>query len=375
MRRPIIHYDRALGMHERWAEVLTKALRGDRRELDQEVNFQKVVSASGPLVLSAMYEYAANGQQTFCIGPQMQSLLTDTDCTGVPEQFVQMPFPCLYIATPDTSHQIYGDKHTGMHNLAGAYMWQRHPDEILFVLWADDNENARQAGDDATFWFSLALKDVPRKTMEDGTVLLDFDKYFKVSLQDSSRDNSDWYVQSEEDEYQLALSQIPNTLRMCINLLLYLTSLKADKQADDEERRRRRTIQRRLNKDMGRIKNPAKRRKRRKSLEREMQNLTSAVIVWLGKKLETSPVPTERSTAGRRASKWHVRRGHWHRFWTGKRKDAEGNWRTDPFGSRIYGDELVLKWVAPVYRDMGDLVQARSRQYRFREEKEDWASK
>jgi len=374
MERPIIHYDRALGLHEKWAEVLTQALRGDRRGLVHEIAFQKMMSTSSPLVLEAMYEYARNGQQTFCIGPRMQSLLTDTDCSGVPEQFVQMPFPCFYIATPDTAHQIYGDKHTGMHDLAGVYLWQRHPEEILILLWADDNENARQVGDDATFWFSLALKDVPRKTSSDGTVLLDFDAYFRASLGDSGRDRSDWYVQADKDEYQRALMDIPNTLRMCINLLLYLTSLKAEKEVDDKERRQRQSLQRKLDKDLAKVKSPAKRRKRGKSIEREMLKLTSAVIVWLGKTMESAPEPSARPTT-RRASNWRVRRGHWHRFWTGKRKDDEGNWRTDPFGNRIYGDELVLKWVAPVYRDVGDLVQARSRQYRFREEKEDWAAK
>ena len=373
MRRPIIHYDRALGIHEEWAEALTQALRGDRRRLDRELEFQKVVSTSSPMVLGAMYEYARNGQQTFCIGPRMQGLLTDTDCSGVPEQFVQMPFPCFYIATPDTAHEIYGDKHTGMHHLSGAYLWQRHPDEILFLLWADDNEKSRQVGDDATFWFSLGLTDVPRKKMDDGTILLDFDAYFRQSLQDNNRDRSDWYVQADQTEYQVALSQIPDTLRMCINLLLYLTSLKADKQADDEERRKRRALQRKMDKDLAKVKNPAKRRKRKKSMEREMLRLSSAVIVWLGKTLEKAPVPPK-TASGRRDSNWRVRRGHWHRFWTGKRKDADGNWRVDGLGNRVYGDELVLKWVAPVYRDLGDIVQARSRQYRFREEKEDWAT-
>lgn len=36
----------------------------------------------------------------------------------------------------------------------------------------------------------------------------------------------------------------------------------------------------------------------------------------------------------------HVRRGHWHSFWTGKRKDRNDD---------RPGDKLVVHWIPPTY--------------------------
>jgi len=370
MDKPAIHYDRYLGCGPEVREAIVKGLKGDESALRRELIFLRGFSPAGAQTMLSAYEYARCGQQAYCVGPRLQRMFAETAATGVPAQFFRMPHKCIYVATPGSPLELWGDEHTQNHPLGGFYIRQ---DEgvITFVLWGKENTRSRIPGDDATFWLILDLKKIPRTKDAAGTELLDFDTYIDTLVSDPSRSAHDLGLDIPDARKAEVLKNVPTAVRIGVNLILYLNSLKAAPHRDESGRNAYRGRQNALKNELGRTKNPAKRAKRERQGLKELASMSEAVIVWIGKSIEESPEPPAGTRRGGGGT-WHARSGHWHHYWTGPRKNADGTWRTGEDGQRIYGDLLVLKWVAPVYRDMAEIVAARGRQHRFREEKADW---
>lgn len=371
MDAPTIHYDRMMGIHPAWRHALGEALRGRMDSFDQEVRTLSGFSPSGVQSIAASLSYARCGQQTFCVGPKLQKMLSDTGCDRVPEQFFRMPYPCFYVATPGSKWLLYGDDHTGMHRVGGFYMHQITPHEVVFFMWGLENERSRMAGDDATFWIGLDLTKVPRTTDPDGTVLMDFESYITDLLKDASHGVHDMFLDIPTANLQVAVRDVPALVCLGVNLVLYLNSLRAEVLRDESRKQHALARRHAIKAKLGHTKSSKKMAKRQRHAETELASLSEAVIIWIGKSIEEAPEPTATGNTGRPAT-WKSRRGHWHHYWTGPRKNPDGSPRVDPTGRKMYGDALVLKWVLPVYRDMADLVAARGHQYRFKEEKQDW---
>jgi len=359
VQTPPLHYDFILGRDPVWRRSLTKALQGDETPLRRHAALVSHTTPSVVTFLIAGLEYAKCGQQVYACGPQLQRMLTDTRCSKVPASFLRMPHRCLYVALPDCPWELWGGPDTGMHKAGGFYMLERG-EELLFAFWGLPNDKSRADNDDATAWLTIKKERVSRTTTSDGTELLDFEAYVEEMLGDPSRDSSDIALaqhEPPEDGYRTMAILV----RLGLNLILYVNSLSVEQRIQDgpAERGKLRKAHKRK---MGRLKSPHKRRKAEKAFQRTIQVIPGAVVIWLGESIERASVKP--GVVSGRTNNWTFRRGHWHYYWTGPRTDEHGNPR--------FGEKRILKWVAPKYRDIGQLVAAQGREYRFEKERPDW---
>ena len=373
MEEPVVHYDRVLGLNPEWRTVVIEALKGNTQPLNDYSGVLLQIAPSAVRALTATFGYARCGQNVYSLGPRMQELLSATPCTKLPQQFFVFPHRTIYVATPGTKWELFGDEHTLMHPLSGFYMTYTPDDhQLMFVLWGKDNERSRCAGDDATFWFEVDTDQVPRTTDAAGTVLLDFETYIKDSLGGLGRDLSDFEIPAQCKD--LVLRDIPVVMRTGLNLIFYLNSKQAEIKRDDSLLRSHKAAEYRLKK-AARTRSPKKAKKQRRA-EKDLAKLSEAVILWIGQDSEQRLEEQEqRVQAGGRKGTWTCRAAHWHHYWTGRRKNEDGSWRTDDQGNRICGDALELRLIQPIYRDMAAIVASRGRQYRFKQERKDYTGR
>jgi len=199
MEAPAIHYDTILGANPVWKSCISEGLKGNLRPFGREELILSHGTPSGVYFLHAALAYAKAGQQVFCVGPRLQQMLTDTDVSKVPEDFLKFPYPCVYVATPDCPWEIFGGI-TGMHQVGGFYMYQKSARELLFAIWGKANENSQTTDDDATFWLLLDLDKVPRTSDTTGVTLMDFEAYLNQVLSDASADASDPALQVDPED-------------------------------------------------------------------------------------------------------------------------------------------------------------------------------
>lgn len=349
---PDIHYDRMLGGSPRWREAIWAALKGHPDLFRSEFLALSGWAPSAAKTLSACYEYAKSGQQVFCVGPHLQEMLHYTDLSGVPEAFLRLPFPCFYVALPQCPWSIWGGDRTQWHPVSGVYV-QRRGTVLSFIFWGKETDKSACIGDDAVFWLDLQLNECLGKD-EDTPGAFDIGTQLQKQLSDLSRDASDPLAPKWDTARGRQNETLTSVLRVVINLVLYLnssdpeTTLVSDGGPERAE----------LKKKVKRTKNKGKRRRYQKRLA----ELSEAKVVWIGKSIEDGKIRPRRATkTSSRAVKPHWRKGHFHPYWVGLRRDAEGNHRK--------GDHQVLKWVAPVFvGDMADLVRSRGRIYMFTED-------
>ena len=350
-----LHYDHVCGANPHWKRVLHTALGGHPAMLRQEFLLLSGFSPAGAQLLQACHVYAQCGQQVYYLGPRMQELLSATDLTKVPARFLGLPYPCFYVAFEDTPCRIWGGEHTRWHQVAGCYVIQQTEEALALVFWGRENERSVMVGDDATFWMVFKDSDI-LTTGEGDDRLYNLEQHIVDLVHDKKRDATDpgfgpmpQEVKDEQNQNILTL------VRIIFNLLLYLNSSEPEL-ATQPASKERGALKKRLKK----IKNKTKRRK----IQKRLDNLTEARIVWIGKSLEKEPKVVAKTGAEvSRAVRQHWRKGHWHPYWVGPRKDASGNPRK--------GDKQVLRWVQPTFvgRDMASFVRARGTVRRFEEDR------
>ncbi len=366
MERPVFHYDRIMGIQPDWRRVVTEALAGDDAKIRREILMLRGISPAASYSLGAMLDYARCGQNAYCVGPRMRQMFTDTDVNAVPKEFFHLPHRCFYVALPECPWELWGTPESGMHPFVGFYLQQHQDNGLMLVLWGKENAKSQDIGDDTILWIHIHLDEVP--TVEkDGMTLMDFEAYIAKVLADPKRDTADRPEFRITDENRPQTTDVAiNAIRVALNLVLYVNALDADVTRDTSEKDRRKTIEREMGGVVGRLHNPAKKRKAAQRYQTDLSKLSQATVIWLGKTIEEAPVSEDTPGSPHRSggNAWSSRRGHWSRFWVGPRKTAEGEKRL--------GDRTVLKWVQPIYRSMTSIVASRGKQYRFAAEKKDW---
>jgi len=364
LETPVLHYDYWLGQRPDWRRFILQGLKGDTTLLKLEYLLLKGHAPSRANFLAAMFGYALEGQQVFMVGPKLQKLLGETDTSKVPLEFLKLPFHSFYIALAESEVMLF-DVDTGYHPATGIYVHLVDPDipAVLLCFWGRENENSRVAGDDSLQWVNLSLAEAVSERDPDGTAYVDIDAYVEKLYSDPYRDESDQGTKrmAHQDKHWQSAKAL---VRLVINLILYVNSESSERQAVPGKAPGRRAM---LSKKLKGTKKP----KKRARLQREIDAISQARVVWLGKRIEEEPEyedpdadPTPGETTGRKVRR-HRRRGHWHHYWTGPRVKADG--------TRQKGDKAVLRWVPPrwVGSDIGSLLHERGTTYKFRAEKED----
>lgn len=361
METPLIHFDRFLGLRPEWRQLMADALQGNQDGLRQEVLLQGSARPSVAVSLQAAFNYARCGQQVYVVGPKYQRMFADTSCDEIPDIFFKLPHECFYIALPECEHCIW-EEEFGYHPIAGVYVYQATPKDILFIMWGRENDNATQAGDDTLFWVRLEPEQTPSIEAEDGVRILNFDKHLENVLSYESHEVSDPGMEIPADKREFQVDAGRMVIRIAINTILQLTSEGAEIEVDHSLREKKLAKAKNIKKKLDRKK--ARGRDYRKAKEK-LDSMSEAVIIWLGKTAENDPkvrIP-RRGEKGRGGATWVARKGHRHHYWMGKR-------HINAAGKRV-GERLVQKWVAPVYRLPGD-TDAPTREHRFIGEKDDY---
>ena len=352
--KPIIQYDRLMGVQPEWRKAITEALQGHPALVERTYLSLMGWSPSAAHMLEAAYHYALCGQQVYCLGPRLLEMLQQTATTHIPAEAIKIPYECFYIAFQDAPWKIWGDRVTRLHQVAGAYVFQRSETQVTVLLWGAENKRSRVAGDDASFWVDLYLGRISENPDRLGT--LNLDTYLKKVFSNQSLDASDPGLEVPRFYRKKQLDAVIGVIQVIFNMMLYVTSLDADLKRQAPNKTARDNLKRKIAK--------TKKPKAKRKLQEQLRQHTEASVIWIGKDIEKETIPEtapSKKTGGGGGGTWTYRKGHFHNYWTGPRKDAEGNPQ--------FGTKKVLKWVKPQSRDMVSVIASRGRHHKFREDK------
>lgn len=338
----LIHYDEVIRKNPIVSPFVNEALRGNIEVLEALLDVLKENSPTNARFISTALGYVASGQQVFVVGPKFQQLLLETEATNIPASKLKLPYQFMYMALPGCPWRIWGGHRTGMHKIAGVYL-ACLDGKIGYLAWAKENRASFDRTDDATFAITLDLAHVPRLSGDDDAV--DLETFAAHLMTQANYDSSDVGIRineapqaAREEHHQSVI----NLVRVCSNLILYVNSLNAETTRVQPEH----------------TKKSNKAKKKRAAKEEAKHGACQAKITWVGASYERERERSSGHGSGEGTSMWTYRRGHFHHYWTGPRKDAAGNPQL--------GTERVLRWVEPQRRDMVTLVDAAARIHKVR---------
>jgi hypothetical protein len=224
---------------------------------------------------------------------------------------------------------------------------------ITFAGWGKGNAKSKTVLDDANFWLTLDLNKAPL-SRDSAEGVLNLEAHLQNMLKDGESDASDPGMNPTELEKSQFIQDARSILRVCINLVLYLNSAEPETEQEPPNHAERAKLKQRA---------ASKNKKKADKAKKRLAQMTEAKIVWIGKSIEEGrPKATKRASNGSGGTRRpHWRKGHFHPYWVGSKKDAEGNPRK--------GEKQVLRWVAPVFvGDMADMIRARGRIHMFKED-------
>ena len=263
-------------------------------------------------VLSALCPWRAS-KQIYIMDPDAEKIICDSSDSNIPSEFLlKLPYPCFYIKTNYLT--FYNKKIDGFFAYLD-YDTEKKQEELRFLfLYPDKTYTA--------FWISLMVDTI--------------DKNFKLYY-DEIKSNID---RKTFDQVKEHTANLQNEIRKALNLVLYILSINAD----IHERKRDVPY------------NPPKTFDGIRDNFREIKEWDVGVIIGSAirkreneqkNKTEINDSEDDEEGQSNNHRRPHMRRGHWHHYWTGPKN-----------GDR----KLILKWVAPVFiglRTDNDPVVAR----------------
>lgn len=286
--------------------------------------------------MALVRSWAKSGRNIFVLGEDLTEMLEDTDISDAPVESLKLPYDCIYVSLPHCSYVTHSGTN-GWLPVRGIYLCQNNmaitPElgtAILVGIWGPGGRLG--IGDDAMSWKVVNMNP---------THLHEKDGVSYVSFQKQTRDAVEarpWVEAPSSATGQIDLSPVDvikmgdmmvSVVSLAVNLLLYLSSVSDAVLVRDGEAIRRKEL------------SEAKRRtgKKRDAAIARATKLSAAKIFYLGKALEGE------STRGSAMSP-HMRRGHWHHYWTGSRIGGDGLPRA--------GEKIIRKWIKPVCVGTGD---------------------
>jgi hypothetical protein len=352
MKTPRLLHDYVIGWSEDMRVLFEDVESGKRTHAEAQDCFttdEGEVLGSVFLMWSLLLGFRQYGQETFVVGPRLREMLENTSLTGVPWAAVKWPFPFFYVSLPDCPHSVWGGP-TGWHPLTGILVgFSDDGEQLAIYLWGDEKANARAVGDDASFWFNVPLRQVQEQggdmeayvdsLMRDESTEWTDGSGVEINPRSASLSKAQVTRKGAADEHTITLAK--NTLRIVINLCIYLQSTAPERSAHPKYVAEA-TTRAMLESEMGRKKNPGK----KKRVQRDLDKLSKARVTWLGRSIEE--IDPRKPLSGSTATTSFWVRGHW---WP----------RLD---NREAKDRHGIRWVQP-YQKNKDLEPDAPRQYRI----------
>jgi len=336
-----------------WREAITQALKGDRRLYEAEiVRMLQGGAGIGARLLTMAFLYAASGQPAYCVGPRLQEKFRHTSVRSTPLDNLNTPYPTIYVALPECEQLLWGGLRTQWHHVSGVYV-MRNGDALSLLMWAGTNERSVDPADDATFWVSIELGNCPRGN-DPGTKDVEYGlKHVFVDEKGEMSDPGMGMPESKAAREEIT-TNIGDTARIVVNLLQYLNTLNPE--IEEQPSLDKKTVEK--------LRKQARRKGKKGARARQrLANHTEAKVVWVGPSIERAPRYVRATVATGRAVTPHWRKGHFHSYWVGPRKDAEGNPQK--------GTHRVSRWIEPILiGHRSAMVGARGKIHHLREDHE-----
>jgi len=291
----------------------------------------------------SMWMYKKYGQPMFLVDTLLQEAFSHTSLKGITEEDINLPYPCFYVNLRNSNWFLLGPgsedgyADTGSnpeYEVRGFYVRSTVDGQLNFLLHCEDGW---------LYHVCLSFKEAFRKhdNLED---------YITELFQRSESDTSHHKMNEDNLAYCAEMSRW--VLRLTIALLFYINKDGADLIEYREHHEKLAEAKERLR----RVKSPKKRR----ALQRRITNLTEAKVIYVGKREQEELMKGVNPNMPR-----HWRRGHFHRYWEGKKKNPDG---TDiPVSEWSERRKLIRKWVLPTLINPQEEVTDVARVYVFEE--------
>ena len=284
-------------------------------------------------LVNAIIGYERFGQQCFVLDTCMERDLSKTSVNGLLRKHLKVPYPCFYVSLPDTlgmnESLLWGSSTTGgntalysntaddgyFNRLGGFFVERiripdgpkRTRDALQIVMVGTPDDSSDYAADVATAHLFLDFEGV------DWTSPTGLADHVEAILRDAANDNGDPGTPDFEDPrvaYQAAKVKdtMRHVVRLAINLCLYVNSRNPDLLKKRVVTKREVALRRKLEK--------SKRHRSIVRLKRKLLSAQSTSFTYVGREHEVD------CKEGRAQ---HYRRAHWHTYYVGKRKYANGD--------------------------------------------------
>ena len=284
---------------------------GAPKTMDNEEFFMDSVIETQQVAALAVWR---RSKEVFVFDSDMEQLLTEQDAplTIPSEILLQLPYPCFYIEMDGLF--INGVQYHGFFTHL-EYDINTNSPELRLLFLADDLH---------TFGYPIHLD------------VSDIESSIQKTLSEAGQNITDIQngrlkkiAQQLFDTRNNSIDELYNFLRKALQAVLYVCAINADIEPNQEQK----TITKRST--TGVI------RDRYAEIRKWDVGVRIGSSVRHYKKFQQIK-NTETARQGSHTSKRpHIRRGHWHHYWTGKKAEEEKR-------------KLILKWTAPMYIGMND---------------------
>jgi hypothetical protein len=336
-QKPAIHFDFWTDIAPELHNTCSDLAQGTEVEILRRSAMTDPTSV-GVNVTAAMALYLKYGQQVFTIGPRLCDSFLHAKLDNVPTDLIRFPYPAFYVAPPVGALQVWGGSRTQYHDVGGIYVYNinsplifkdgstAHLHQTRLIIWGKPNERSEHAADDALYWFGVDWQ----KDQSDleGTLRHQIDT---TSYLDELRPRDGTGASRVQ---QTAV----NTLRIVLNLCLYLLSENRDVIVDTTGRDQ----QQRMRRKAARLKG----RSRQRLLDRANRK-SGAVVTYLAPGIEAEGAA---GGDGHRSPRRHWVRLHRQTYWIGP-------------GSK----QPVIRYINPYERGGREADEPPARQYQVKE--------
>lgn len=335
MRRlPKYHFDHFREQHPGISAVWQLVDRGDLASADLLLWQAMGVTSDIPSIQSQL-GYRHFGMQSYCIGPGLQHMLSETSIKGIASSDIKVPFPTFYLALEDSPFELWGGPGCRWTPVHGMYVSLNNP------IFGDQNHLmvymvSLVKRHCASFWYTINLDhagdDLPgaMNTVLNGSIMNPDDENAAAAKKMLAEYEGKEGVKRNKQNAH-------NALAFLVNFLLYITS-------QDAELRKEPRSYALYNNIMAKIRKAESRGHHHKVHDLEMR-LTAKKkphVTWVAerteKRLRDKGIIVN-GESGRSQLTRFWRKGHWHHYWVGPKRDE--------FGNEQLGDRRILKWVEP----------------------------
>jgi len=290
------------------------------------------------IVRHAMKVYKMCGEKMYFVSPGLEWELRNTELRKMPEEFLRLPYPSIYIVLPTKEpFKVFNDQ-TGWHDVEGIYLVEDEytkPRVWRVILTGKPNENSKHKFDDALYHWTIYFH--PGSTVEE---CIDFSTKVGMSqIEEAKRevvgpDGSICEVLNRVDPasevakiFKMMREPLLESFRYVMNVVLYASHPDAEVHGFNSNPEYDKLRQRAMKAPKG--KKRARLFERSRSLRGKDRLLLGGSVVVNRKEAEAAKSEGS-GVKGKQKVRTYVA-GHWQHYWVGEGRTKRIYKRKRPF--------------------------------------------